>query len=78
MKPPSGPFHLYLSELAFIDHVYSRMARLFRLSLANDQFRNDIKNRMFQGPGVNKLNKTTGAESLLPLYIYIYYYEKNR
>ena len=29
-------FHLYLSELAFINQFYSIMTRLVRLSLAND------------------------------------------
>ena len=31
-----GGFHLYLSELAFINQFYSIMTRLVRLSLAND------------------------------------------
>ena len=35
-KAYSGGFHLYLSELAFINQFYSIMTRLVRLSLAND------------------------------------------
>ena len=35
-----GGFHLYLSELAFINQFYSIMTRLVWLSLANDYFRN--------------------------------------
>ena len=35
-KMPYGGFHLYLSELAFINQFYSIMTRLVRLSLAND------------------------------------------
>ena len=31
-----GGFHLYLSELAFINQFYSIMTRLVGLSLAND------------------------------------------
>ena len=36
----SRGFHLYLSELAFINQFYSIMTRLVQLSLANDKFRN--------------------------------------
>ena len=36
----TGWFHLYLSELAFINQYFSIMARLVPLSLGNDWFRN--------------------------------------
>ena len=35
-----GGFHLYLSELAFINQFYFMLTRLVRPSLANDYFRN--------------------------------------
>ena len=35
-----GGFHLYLSELAFINQFYSMMTGIVWLSLANDKFRN--------------------------------------